>query len=488
MCVVVETLKVIVVGNGNVGKTSMTTRYAKGKYTGNYKKTIGVDFMEKSVELRDLGETVNLMIWDTAGQEEFDALTSRYYKGAGAVIYVFSTVDRDSFDDLPKWKRKVEEECGRICQVLVQNKIDLSEDAAMSRAEIEDMADYMNIRLFRSCVQDNVNVKEGIGFLYHTLQILSLGRLRCDTGLTISCFFFPVFEHLCRQFLKHGGSGGSDDHLNAVADINSHSELASNGDERGGHHHHHSHSGSKDSERRARHEISDLSDHDSEGSSPQRPHESSRSSRADPPNSKQFVPTSSSSKAAGNAKGRENRRASDDDERRSDDEEGDQRRDRRQQQRHRQKDGREQEEEDRRPSRRDDQSRDGTRHSGDRSSKARDASSKGSSSTKSKYSVAREEERASSSKKKGDAVPQDQSSCSDEDEADEDNAAADPRDKSKAKADEVVMGDEAEEEDDDRAAENSHPSTNSSSTFKLQPSKRRTNGKKRQSVPECMLS
>lgn len=71
----------IVVGNGNVGKTSMTTRYAKGKYTGNYKKTIGVDFMEKSVELRDMSETVNLMIWDTAGQEEFDALTSRYYKG-----------------------------------------------------------------------------------------------------------------------------------------------------------------------------------------------------------------------------------------------------------------------------------------------------------------------------------------------------------------------------------------------------------------------
>lgn len=175
----------IVVGNGNVGKTSMTTRYAKGKYTGNYKKTIGVDFMEKSVELRDLGETVNLMIWDTAGQEEFDALTSRYYKGAGAVIYVFSTVDRDSFDDLPKWKRKVEEECGRICQVLVQNKIDLSEDAAMSRAEIEDMADYMNIRLFRSCVQDNVNVKEGRA---SHLSGLGSWSISWDTELTPSCY------------------------------------------------------------------------------------------------------------------------------------------------------------------------------------------------------------------------------------------------------------------------------------------------------------
>ncbi|RLN26272.1 hypothetical protein BBJ28_00004534, partial [Nothophytophthora sp. Chile5] len=157
------TLKVIVVGNGNVGKTSMTTRYAKGKYTGNYKKTIGVDFMEKTVELRDLGESINLMIWDTAGQEEFDALTSRYYKGAGAVIYVFSSVDRDSFEDLPKWKRKVEEECGRICSVLVQNKIDLVDDAAMSREEVEDMADYLNMRLYRSCVQDNINVSEDAG-------------------------------------------------------------------------------------------------------------------------------------------------------------------------------------------------------------------------------------------------------------------------------------------------------------------------------------
>uniref|UniRef100_H3GLF1 Ras-related protein Rab-23 n=1 Tax=Phytophthora ramorum TaxID=164328 RepID=H3GLF1_PHYRM len=157
-----KTLKVIVVGNGNVGKTSMTTRYAKGRYTGTYKKTIGVDFMEKTVELRDLGETINLMIWDTAGQEEFDALTSRYYKGAGAVIYVFSTVDRASFDDLPKWKRKVEEECGQICSVMVQNKIDLEDDAAMTRDEVEDMADYLNMRLYRSCVQDNINVGEEI--------------------------------------------------------------------------------------------------------------------------------------------------------------------------------------------------------------------------------------------------------------------------------------------------------------------------------------
>ncbi|DAZ97081.1 TPA: hypothetical protein N0F65_001265 [Lagenidium giganteum] len=212
-----KTLKVIVVGNGNVGKTSMTTRYAKGRFTGNYKKTIGVDFMEKTVELRDLGETIKLMIWDTAGQEEFDTLTSRYYKGAGAVIYVFSTVDRASFDDLPKWKRKVEEECGHICHVLVQNKIDLIDDAAMTRDEVEDMADYMNIRLFRSCVQDNVNVKE-------------------------------VFEYLCRRYMKSGGDD-LDEPLQAVADISALSEATKQAAASGGAH-----------DRKGRREFSDVSE------------------------------------------------------------------------------------------------------------------------------------------------------------------------------------------------------------------------------------
>ena len=85
---VAATVKVIVVGNGQVGKTSMSTRYCKGKWTDTYKKTIGVDFMEKRIEVEDLGDTVCLMVWDTAGQEEFDSLTSRYYKGASSTQLV----------------------------------------------------------------------------------------------------------------------------------------------------------------------------------------------------------------------------------------------------------------------------------------------------------------------------------------------------------------------------------------------------------------
>ena len=76
-------IKVLIVGNGAVGKSSMIQRYCKGVFTHEYKKTIGVDFLEKTIEVEGSGgEAVKLMIWDTAGQEEFDALTSSYYRGA----------------------------------------------------------------------------------------------------------------------------------------------------------------------------------------------------------------------------------------------------------------------------------------------------------------------------------------------------------------------------------------------------------------------
>ena len=72
-------IKVVIVGNGAVGKSSMIQRYCKGIFTKDYKKTIGVDFLERQIDVN--GEDVRLMLWDTAGQEEFDAITKAYYRG-----------------------------------------------------------------------------------------------------------------------------------------------------------------------------------------------------------------------------------------------------------------------------------------------------------------------------------------------------------------------------------------------------------------------
>ncbi len=62
----------------------------------------------------------------------FSKLTRSYYKGAGAAVYAFSTSDRASFLEIERWRDKVEAECGEICSVLVQNKIDLIDQAQMT--------------------------------------------------------------------------------------------------------------------------------------------------------------------------------------------------------------------------------------------------------------------------------------------------------------------------------------------------------------------
>ncbi len=76
-------LKCVVVGNGEVGKTSLITRYAYGTFSETYKKTLGVDFVEKRIYMKSQGTEVIYHIWDTAGQEYYDNITKKYYKGNG---------------------------------------------------------------------------------------------------------------------------------------------------------------------------------------------------------------------------------------------------------------------------------------------------------------------------------------------------------------------------------------------------------------------
>ncbi|XP_016332657.1 ras-related protein Rab-23 [Sinocyclocheilus anshuiensis] len=156
-------IKVVVVGNGAVGKSSMIQRYCKGIFTKDYKKTIGVDFLERQIIVN--GEDVRLMLWDTAGQEEFDAITKAYYRGAQACVLVFSTTDRESFEAISSWREKVEMEVGDIPTVLVQNKIDLLDDTVIKNEEAEGLAKKLKLRFYRTSVKEDLNVNEVFKYL-----------------------------------------------------------------------------------------------------------------------------------------------------------------------------------------------------------------------------------------------------------------------------------------------------------------------------------
>lgn len=80
-------IKVIVVGNGAVGKTSMIQRFCKGGFGNDYIKTLGVDYVEKQdYRVDSIDDSVTMNVWDTAGQEEYDAVTAQYYRGGHRLL------------------------------------------------------------------------------------------------------------------------------------------------------------------------------------------------------------------------------------------------------------------------------------------------------------------------------------------------------------------------------------------------------------------
>eukprot|EP00053_Salpingoeca_punica_P006510 m.61502 g.61502 ORF g.61502 m.61502 type:complete len:214 (+) comp13727_c0_seq1:268-909(+) len=100
------TYKILIVGQSNVGKTSIVMRYTQNKVPGNYKMTIGVDFFSKTVTLQD-GKDIQLQLWDIAGQERFSAMSPIYYRNADACVIVFDLSTKKTFEEVGKWKESL---------------------------------------------------------------------------------------------------------------------------------------------------------------------------------------------------------------------------------------------------------------------------------------------------------------------------------------------------------------------------------------------
>jgi small GTP-binding protein len=115
--------KVIIVGDGAVGKTTLATHFTYGKFIEYYKMTIGVDFFVKDVLIGD--DVVKLQIWDTAGQERFAFIRPSYYQGTSGGLMVFDVNRNESFTNLENWLKEVYSNCSNIPLILLGNKIDL---------------------------------------------------------------------------------------------------------------------------------------------------------------------------------------------------------------------------------------------------------------------------------------------------------------------------------------------------------------------------
>lgn len=121
---VLTTLKILIIGESGVGKSSLLLRFTDDTFDPQLGATIGVDFKVKTIAVD--GNKAKLAIWDTAGQERFRTLTPSYYRGAQGVILVYDVTRRDTFAKLDVWLNELETYCTRndLVKMLVGNKID----------------------------------------------------------------------------------------------------------------------------------------------------------------------------------------------------------------------------------------------------------------------------------------------------------------------------------------------------------------------------
>lgn len=114
--------KTVLVGEGGVGKTSLTIRYTENRFDDNMKMTIGVNFASKKVSVDNTD--VTLMLWDMGGQPRFRDVVSDYFRGARAAIAVYDATRYFSLERLKDWLGRVKENAPDCKFIFVANKVD----------------------------------------------------------------------------------------------------------------------------------------------------------------------------------------------------------------------------------------------------------------------------------------------------------------------------------------------------------------------------
>ncbi|MBY8998458.1 MAG: GTP-binding protein [Candidatus Thorarchaeota archaeon] len=128
-----RTYKLVLIGDGAVGKTSIRERYLGKGFRRSQLATIGVDFAQKYTAYN--GVNVRHIIWDLAGQPSYASVRRHYYRGSSAIVLVFSVVERDSFDNASRWLVEAHKQLrgsewsgwSSLPTAIVGNKIDLRE-------------------------------------------------------------------------------------------------------------------------------------------------------------------------------------------------------------------------------------------------------------------------------------------------------------------------------------------------------------------------
>lgn len=151
--------KVVTLGEGRVGKTSLTLKFVRDTFADNQESTLKANFLTKDLNLD--GVPVRLNIWDTAGQEKFRSIASNYYRQARGALIVYDITDKSSFARVVEWVKELNQQGEPdICIAIVGNKCDRESDRQITKQEATEYARRIGALHFNTSAKTGKNVEE----------------------------------------------------------------------------------------------------------------------------------------------------------------------------------------------------------------------------------------------------------------------------------------------------------------------------------------
>ena len=165
-----EKIKLMILGDSTVGKSSILSKYCKNEFYEKYISTIGIDFQMKYININN--KKIKLQIWDTAGQERYRVVTKNYFNTGDGFIIIYDITNRESFNNVTNWVEQITTLAGEgIKCILFGNKSDLSSQRQVQKEEGKELAKKYNFNFYETSAKDGNNLEEGFNAI--TMSVMS---------------------------------------------------------------------------------------------------------------------------------------------------------------------------------------------------------------------------------------------------------------------------------------------------------------------------
>ena len=151
-------LKLLLLGDSSVGKTSILLKYISNKFDESSISTVGVDYMDKIIDYNKF--KIKLQIWDTSGEEKFRTITKNFYRNADGLLVVFDLTKKESYDHIKSWINEAKENNDKLKTILIGNKLDLKDERIVTIDVAKQFAEKNNLKYIETSAKDGTNINE----------------------------------------------------------------------------------------------------------------------------------------------------------------------------------------------------------------------------------------------------------------------------------------------------------------------------------------